>query len=288
MSAPTSTIDRMARNIIDGDTAAIGRISRGKYTFEISFRFRSMLRVMNNSDRSNRIHVVWPQTRNSGKGVPSVDCAFRTPPKINELRPIGAQTRTIIQIQPNELRLYNACSVRPAKYLSRRRYSQTSLMRAKTLSLLGSISHSATAASGPYDIRLLQLQRPLELGIDEALALERGTAAALRTPQRTDLLVVGVHDERKRAVHHECVFLALAANQGDADADRVAGVSEQIGGNPDHRLVVAIREHLLGVRLRRAEHQHTLAVQLERAAGTGLRTLGPETHADVGILVAPW
>src|SRR4051812_4582040 len=276
----------MARNIVEGDTAESGRISRGKYTLEISFRFRSMLRVMNNNDRSNRIHVVWPQSRNSGYGVPSVGWTFRTPPKINELRPIGAQTRTIIQIQPNELRLYNACSVRAAKYLRRRRYSHTSLMRAKTLSLLGSISHSAKAASGPYDIRLLQLQRPLELGVDEALPLERSTAAALRTAQGTDLLVIGVHDERERAVHHQCVFLALAANQGHADADRVAGVCEQIGGNPDHRLVVAIREHLLGVRLGRSEHQHTLAVQLERAPGTGLRTLRPEPHADIGVLVA--
>src|SRR5690348_3022520 len=100
------------------------------------------------------------------------------------------------------------------------------------------MTHSAAAASGPYDTGLLLANRPVQIRRDHALALQRAAAATLAAPQRTHLLVA-VHDERQRAVHHQRMFLALAANQRDADADGVARIGEQVRGNPDERLVVA-------------------------------------------------
>src|SRR5215203_2975561 len=107
-----------------------------------------MLRVMNCSERSNRIQIACPHSRNRKYGVVPGGSTARTPPKMIEVRPMGAVTRTIIQIQPSELRVYIDCSARVEKYPSKWRYCQTSAILAKTLSCRGSIVHSPTTDSG--------------------------------------------------------------------------------------------------------------------------------------------
>jgi hypothetical protein len=54
----------MARYSSAGETAATGRINRGKYTFVMIRRFCSRLRVTKMSDRSKSIHVAIPHRKN--------------------------------------------------------------------------------------------------------------------------------------------------------------------------------------------------------------------------------